>query len=130
MQQEQNRLEIIKCLMKAKKPLFLSQMSYETDLDIQLVEYHIKKLIDLGVVIVKKNDDEKRCYRLCSPFYDTDNIKALYSLLMPYLKATTENLIEENANVSDTVVLNAFKYLLLLFIDNLDIEIIGEEKEY
>ena len=120
------KLKIIKILIKADKPLILNHIAKKTNLDIQLVEYHIKKLIGDGIVIIE-TEEEKKYYYLCSPFYDTNNMNALYSLLTPYVEATVKNLSEDTATTEEQV-LNTFMYLLLLFIDNINIEIVGEKE--
>ena len=119
------KLKIIKCLIKEDNPLILNHIAKKTKLDIQLVEYHIKKLIEEGIVI-SEIEEEKKYYFLCSPFYDRNNMTALYSLLTPYVKATVKDLSEDTAT-TEKQVLNTFMYLLLLFIDNINIEIIGEK---
>lgn len=119
------KLKIINCLIKEERPLILNHIAKKTDLDIQLVEYHIKKLIEEGIIIYE-NEEEKRYYRLSSPFYDVDNINALYSLLTPYVEATAKELLEGNSKTTSDDVLITFMYLLLLFIDNVNIEIVGE----
>ena len=119
------KLKIIKCLIKEDNPLILNHMAKKTDLDIQLVEYHIKKLIEEGIVI-SEIEEEKKYYFLCSPFYDRDNMNALYSLLTPYVEETVKSLSEDR-QTTEKEVLNTFMYLLLLFIDNINIEMIGEK---
>ena len=120
------KLKIIKSLIKEDSPLILNHIAKKTDLDIQLVEYHIKKLIEEGVVIIE-TEEEKKYYFLCSPFYDTNNMNALYSLLTPYVEATVKDLSEGGATTEEQV-LNTFMYLLLLFVDNINIEIVGEKE--
>ena len=115
------KLKIIKCLIKEDNPLILNHIAKKTKLDIQLVEYHIKKLIEEGIIIIE-TEEEKKYYFLCSPFYDTDNMNALYSLLTPYVEATVKNLSEDRLT-TEKEVLNTFMYLLLLFIDDINIEI-------
>ena len=119
------KLKIIKCLIKEGNPLILNHIAKKTKLDIQLVEYHIKKLIEEGIAITV-TEEGKKYYFLCSPFYDKNNMNALYSLLTPYVKATVKDLSEDTATTEEQV-LNTFMYLLLLFIDNINIEIVGEK---
>ncbi len=120
------KLKIIKCLVDEDKPLILNHIAKKTDLDIQLVEYHIKKLIAEGIVNTAI-EAEKKYYYLCAPFYDEDNMNALYSLLIPYVKATAKEMREEKEEITEKEILNAFMYLMLLFIENINVEIIGEK---
>jgi len=119
------KLKVIKCLIKEDNPLILNHIAKKTKLDIQLVEYHIKKLIEEGIVI-SEISEEKKYYFLCSPFYDRNNMNALYALFTPYVEATVRDLSEETTT-TEKQVLNTFMYLLLLFIDNINIEIVGEK---
>lgn len=120
------KLKIIKCLVKEDNPLILNHIAKKTKLDIQLVEYHIKKLMEEGIVI-SEIEEKKKYYFLCSPFYDRNNMNALYSLLTPYVEATVKDLSEDTAT-TEKQVLNTFMYLLLLFIDNINIEIVAEKE--
>ena len=119
------KLKIIKCLIKEDSPLILNHIAKKCKLDIQLVEYHIKKLIEEGIII-SEIEEGKKYYFLCSPFYDKNNMNALYSLLTPYVEATVKNLSEDTGTTEEQV-LNTFMYLLLLFVDNINIEIIGQK---
>lgn len=120
------KLKIIKCLIDEDNPLILNHIAKKTDLDIQLVEYHIKKLIAEGIVNTAI-EEQKKYYYLCDPFYDENNMNALYKLLIPYVEATAREMTEGNPGITEKEVLNAFMYLLLLFIDNINVELIGEK---
>lgn len=120
------KLKIIKCLIDEDNPLILNHIAKKTDLDIQLVKYHIKNLIADGIVNTAI-EAEKKYYYLCDPFYDENNMNALYALLTPYIEATAKEMTEDNPEITEREILNTFMYLLLLFIDNVNVEIVGEK---
>ena len=121
------KLKIIECLIKADKPLILNHIAKKTKLDIQLVEYHIKIFIKEEVINRAVGDDDKNYYYLVAPFYDKDNMDALYSLLTPYIQETIKTLRDNSAEVTQKGVINTFMYLLFLFIEDIKMDMTDEK---
>lgn len=112
------KLEIIKILMTAEHPLILNHIAKRSGRSVQLIDYHIKKLIEERVVHTFTEED-KIYYCLSSPFYDKNAITALYSLLTPYISETASEIKENNPEFDTIEVYNVFMYLLQLFIADL-----------
>lgn len=117
------KLKIIKCLIKEDSPLILNHIAKKTKHSAQLVEYHIKRMLDQGVIICGCSEG-KKYYYLSAPFYDEYKIDALYKYLTPYI----ETIITEMKDCNDGVVeyetaVFTLKYLLHLFIDDVSKEL-------
>ena len=116
MPQKDTRITIMQAMIRAGKPLILSHIAKRAKKDIQLVAYHLEQLVKEGIVYTYSGEeDELTYYYLAAPFYDEDNMNALYALLTPYVQQTRE--IMENAEPD--VILAIMKYQLLLFVNKM-----------
>ena len=112
------KIKIIKCLVKEEKPLILNHISKKTKRSIQLIDYHIKQMIDQGVIICSLTEG-KKYYYLSAPFYDEYGTEALYKYLTPYIETIVTEMKEENdGNVEYKAAIFSLKYMLYIFIDD------------
>jgi DNA-binding transcriptional regulator GbsR (MarR family) len=117
------KLKIIKCLIEVETPLILNHIAKKTESSAQLIEYHIKQLLEQKIVNCVIHKD-KKCYFLTAPFYDEYKMEVLYKYLTPYVESTVEELkTDENDIVEYETAINTLKYLLCLFIDDISKEV-------
>jgi len=111
------QLRIIYAFLKNKEPLILNHIAKLCDLSPQLVEYHIKKLIEEGIIIKVSVDDDTSIYYQLQPFfYDKDMINALYILLGEFSEYMFKGITLKDTNKKpEHCFLNCLHYALRIF---------------
>ena len=109
------KLDIIKCLIDEGEPLILNHIAKRTENSPQSIEYHIKQLIDDGVLHCAANTDNRKYYFLSVPFYEPALIDALYGALTPTTTNITKLLPQDTPYNTIVTILS---YMLELFISD------------
>ena len=107
------KLEIVKCLIDESAEMILNHIAKKTKRSAQLIEYHIKQLIEKKIVICRNDINNKKYYSLTPIFYDESSIDALYTYLTPFVETLSKEYPEDN-DYKDVVCI--LSYLLELFV--------------
>ena len=94
--------------------MILNHIAKKTKRSAQLIEYHIKQLIEEKIVICTTQHD-KKYYILTDVFYDSSSIDALYLYLMPFVETLSETCLPETEPKD---VVKTLGYILQLFIED------------
>ena len=115
-------LKILKALIKEDTPLTLSTISKKIEEVPQLTEYHLKKLIQAGILF-RLNTDETITYELQQFYYDEETINVLYQMLLPFAEVVHAELLQSKQDRTSNdlceITINNLRLLLLLFHDDL-----------
>ena len=112
------KLEIIKCLINENAEMILNHIAKKTKRSAQLIEYHIKPLMEKKIVVcTQKGTDKniKKYYSLTPVFYDESSIDALYMYLTPFVEILSKECPEDAEYIDIVCVLG---YMLELFIED------------
>jgi len=109
------KLEIIKCLVNERAEMILNHIAKKTKRSAQLIEYHIKQLIEKKIVVCRQDANNKKYYSLTHVFYDEGAIDSLYMYLTPFVE-TLSNECPDNMEGNDVVCI--LGYMLELFISD------------
>lgn len=110
-------LKIIAALQKADKPLIAYQISRKVKESPQLVDYHLKSLVQKQVVLQTEDGDSKY-YFLQPSFYLVEAEISLMKVLTPWIEEfakQTEVDNPPNADKKQVVLDNLYYYFLLFF---------------
>lgn len=86
-----SKISIIEAMQKARKPLILQHIAKKSRLTPQLVSYHLKLMIEWGIINVYQ-EQEKTLYVLQAAYYDEGWLEALCAVMTPYLKAMSRDM--------------------------------------
>jgi len=110
-------LKIVRVMQKANKPLILNHIAKRAKTAPQLVDYHLEKLIENGI-ICSIDDDGSTYYALQPAFYDENWLNALYVQITPFVEAMAGggSILFEQAKVAEEkVVINVLSIFLERF---------------
>ena len=110
------KIQIVKALQKADKPLILQHISELSKVSTQLTAYHMKQMVEWGIAgTVEVNGDDKTYYMLQPAYYDRKWLEALFALLLPYLKSMKKQMDFSGTKVdsSKAIVRNLSMFLRL-----------------
>lgn len=110
------KIQIVKAMQKADKPLILQHISELSKVSTQLTAYHIKQMVEWGIAgTVDVNGDDKTYYMLQPAYYDGKWLEALFALLLPYLKSMKKQMdfSETKVDSSKAIVRNLSMFLRL-----------------
>lgn len=112
------KLEIIKCLVNENAEMILNHIAKKTKRSVQLIEYHIKQLIEKKIVVCIQRGagkNTKKYYSLTPIFYDESSIDALYTYLTPFVEILSKECPED---MEYSEVICVMSYLLEMFISD------------
>ena len=109
------RLRIIQHLKKADKPLIAHHIARGTGIGAQLVDYHLKKLVEQGVVLVQR-EYEHNYYFLQPSFYLEEAETALMKVLTPWIEAFAEATETEEDQDKEQIVYDNLHYYFQIFL--------------
>lgn len=109
------KLEIIKCLINENAEMILNHIAKKTKRSAQLIEYHIKQLIEKKIVVCRQDANNRKYYSLTPVFYDEGAIDSLYMYLTPFVEILSRECPEDNEYESIVCILG---YMLELFISD------------
>lgn len=112
------KLEIIKCMINENAEMILNHIAKKTKRSAQLIEYHIKQLIEKKIVVCAQRgtpENHKKYYSLTPVFYDEGSIEAIYMYLTPFVEILSKE-CPENTEYKDVVCI--LGYMLELFISD------------
>lgn len=110
------KIQIVKAMQKADKPLILQHISELSKVSTQLTAYHMKQMVEWGIAgTVDVNGDDKTYYMLQPAYYDSKWLEALFALLLPYLKSMKKQMDFSGTKVesSKAIVRNLSMFLRL-----------------
>lgn len=114
-------LKIVEAMQQSGKPLILNHIAKRTKIPVQLVDYHLEKLIENGIVYSIKQDGNNY-YMLQPVFYDENWLNALYAQLTPFVESMNdgESILFDQAKVPEgKVVIN----IITVFLGRFQVEI-------
>jgi len=116
-------LQIIRHLKKADRPLIAHHIAKGIKGRPQLVDYHLKKLVEKGVVLITREYDHFY-YFLQPSFYMEEAETALMQITLPWVEefAKLTEKTEEMEN-KEPAVLNSLYYYFVLFLEDIAKEI-------
>lgn len=112
------KLEIIKCLIEERAEMILNHIAKKTKRSAQLIEYHIKQLIEKNIVVCTQRGTDKnikKYYSLTPVFYDESSVESLYMYLTPFVEILSKECPEDTKYEDIVCILG---YLLELFISD------------
>ena len=109
------KLEIVKCLIDESAEMILNHIAKKTKRSVQLIEYHIKQLIEKKIVVCRQDANNKKYYSLTPIFYDESSIDALYTYLTPFVETLSKEYPEDIEYDNIVCILG---YMLELFISD------------
>jgi hypothetical protein len=112
------KLEIIKCLIDERAEMILNHIAKKTKRSAQLIEYHIKQLIEKKIVVCAQRgagNNIKKYYSLTPIFYDESAIEALYMYLTPFVETLSKECPDDMEYIDIVCILG---YMLELFISD------------
>lgn len=112
------KLEIIKCLIDERAEMILNHIAKKTKRSAQLIEYHIKQLIEKKIVVCAQRgagNNIKKYYSLTPIFYDESAIEALYMYLTPFVETLSKECPGDMEYIDIVCILG---YMLELFISD------------
>ena len=112
------KLEIIKCLIDENAEMILNHIAKKTKRSAQLIEYHIKQLMEKKIVVCAQRGGGKnigKYYSLTPIFYDESSIDALYAYLTPFVETLSKECPEGTESKDIVCILG---YMLELFISD------------
>lgn len=116
------RLDIVRHLRKADKPLIAHHIAIAIKLRPQLLDYHLKILIKQGIILVTR--EYGHYYYFLQPYFYLEEAEtALMQIMLPWVEEFSKQteISEQNELTSLTksrIVLNNLKYYLDLFLEN------------
>ncbi len=112
---DSNSFAIIFTLIKAEKPMSLSEIAKQIDLQTNLVFYHLKNLQERHLVI--ETEDKKYT---CQPIFTGDTSEDLEALMLLMIKTIAREIIIEDpteTTLSDAVIENLRAYVKVFEIE-------------
>lgn len=109
--------KIVVFLEKKDKPMMAAHIAKGLRISPQLVDYHIKKMVEKGILIVEQECDTK-FYRLQAPFYMEIAETGLMSVLTPWVKefAKEIEITEDMDGTKQQIVFENLNYYVKLFL--------------
>ena len=110
------KIQIVKAMQKADRPLILQHISELSKVSTQLTAYHMKQMVEWGIAgTVDVNGDDKTYYMLQPAYYDRKWLEALFALLLPYLQSMKKQMDFSGTKVdsSKAIVRNLSMFLRL-----------------
>lgn len=110
------KLDIVKAMQKADRPLIIDHISRLSKVPRSLVRYHVKQMVEWGVArSVELDGDEKSYYMLQPAYYDENWLAALYAVMTPYVTDMTIGMDLDQSSVTgpEAVVRNLSMFLRL-----------------
>jgi hypothetical protein len=120
---EDTKAKIVAAMFNIAEPVRISDIAKETKLSNQLVNYHIKELVNLGVVIPIDSEEGCNYYALQSIFYDESLFEGLSCALLPVATALSETVYVGGDCSNPTPKIDIIRYLVNLFCDANAVEI-------
>lgn len=114
-------IKIILELQKADKPLIANHIAKGINETPQLVDYHLKNLLEKGVILTVEEYDTT-FYMLQPSFYMEKAETSLMTILIEWLKIFMEQLEIDPELDKTKVILNNLKYYFTIFFLNLELE--------
>lgn len=113
-------LKIVEVMQQSGKPLILNHIARRTRIPVQLVDYHLEKLIESGIIYSLK-ENGSTFYTLQPVFYDGNWLNALYAQLTPFVEdmADGDILFEQTKIPREKVVIN----IITVFLGRFQVEI-------
>jgi len=109
------RLRIIQHLKEADKPLIAHHIAKGTNIRPQLVDYHLKKLVEQGIILVQQEYGHNY-YFLQPSFYMEEAETALMKLLTPWIQAFAEQTEIGEGLEKEQVVYDNLHYYFQIFL--------------
>ena len=116
------KVQIIKAMQKANRPLILEHISNLSKVSTQLTAYHVKQMVEWGMAgTVDVNGDDKTYYMLQPAYYDRNWLEALFALMLPYLTGMQEQMDFSEAKVeSPQAIVRNLSMFLRLFEEKIE----------
>jgi len=114
-------------MQKARKPLILQHIAKKSGLTPQLVSYHLKLMIEWGIINVYQ-EQEKNLYVLQAAYYDEGWLEALCAVMTPYLQAMSRDMDLSQIQVQPAKALIRNLAMFLRLFEKKIEKIINEEK--
>ena len=114
------RIRIIKALIIEDQLLGLSDISRIIQESPQLTLYHMKNLVDGGIIIENRLDDREVYYSLQGYYYQEEPIMAIYSALLPLAKAIMKETKFSSEKDKFQIVMKNLVYLLEIFKEDIE----------
>lgn len=111
------RLRIVMAMLRAENPARQSEISTQTNLSPQLVDYHLKGLVAAGVVVIIPDEETgTRYYALQEPFYDKTFMEGMAQALLP-IAQTISTSLEVSDDHDPVLVMNeTVRYMVNVFL--------------
>jgi len=111
-------LQIILHLKGADRPLIANHIAKGTKIRPQLIDYHLKKLLNKGVVLVQREYGHYY-YFLQPSFYLEEAETALMKILIPWVEVFAKRTEVTKGQKKDQVVYNNLNYYFQIFLKNI-----------
>lgn len=85
MDSNDTELKIVLTMIEYGEPLICQHIAKKSELDQQLVAYHLKNMLEKGILL-KEEADNRKYYLLQPIFYDENVMISLFSLLTPVVE--------------------------------------------
>lgn len=115
------RTKIAFHMYRAAKPLSLSQLATASDISRQLLNHHLPKLIEEGIVVMVEDSGTK--YYLLQPFYYDEGImNAIFHTFSPIVEFINRSECDYSQTEADPedIIANNIQTLLRFFSINVD----------
>ncbi|MFA5235195.1 MAG: hypothetical protein WC390_12420 [Sulfurimonas sp.] len=108
---DNSKTKIVAAMYNIGQPVRQTDLVKEMGMSPQLIDYHIKELIEKNVISIVEDDNGFKYYVLSEVFYDESLFEGIRDALYPLADAVSQSI-----HVGDTkVVVENSKYLVELF---------------
>lgn len=108
---ENSKTKIVAAMYNIGQPSRQTDLVKELGMSPQLIDYHIKELIQKGVISIVEDENGCKYYVLSEVFYDESLFEGVRDVLYPLADAVSQSI-----HVEDTkIVVENSKYLVELF---------------
>lgn len=116
MDSNDTELKIVLTMIEYGEPLICLHIAKKSKLDQQLVAYHIKNMLEKGILL-KEEAENKKYYYLQPVFYDKTAIEMLFLSLTPFVEQFPKGIDFEKCENEDSIKVSSecFQTLLKVF---------------